>query len=255
MAAAVSIQFNSITNYASAINKSLISISNFNNEFYSYTVENTSPGVRRGRFSLVTGATSTTCPTGRVVHLTGRKLYPNVNPMNTFVEGSPLQTPKFLVSIYDPISFLNGFIDPTSRTFASYDQNLPNFFDLGTQGSGVLPPLGGKGGGGSTSTFKLADPFPSVLLATGNDVNAGDATMGQLRFNDAAGYIRLLSSAIKSNSVILITLLTTNAITSTSLTYRVYLSNQATGTVRINWIDNQSGSSGVGYLNYLILNA
>ena len=255
MAAPVTVQFAGTTDYATGLNKSLISSSSFNNEFYTYTVTRSrETGVKIGRFTLVSGATASTCPSGRVVHLTGRKLYANINPMNTFVAGSPLQTPKFLVSIYDPISFLNGFIDPTSTTFASYDQNLPNFFDLGTQGSGVLPPLGGKGGG-STSTFKLANPFPSVLLATSNTVNAGDATMGQLRFNDAAGFITLLSSAIKSNSLILITLLTTNAITSTSLTYRVYLSDQGTGTVKINWIDNQSGNSGVGYLNYLILNA
>uniref|UniRef100_A0A6C0K6P8 Uncharacterized protein n=1 Tax=viral metagenome TaxID=1070528 RepID=A0A6C0K6P8_9ZZZZ len=252
MAAPVSVQFAGTTDYATGLNKSLISSSIFNNEFYTYTVTRSrETGVKIGTFTLVSGATASTCPIGRVVHLTGRKLYANINPMNTFVVGSPLQTPKFLVSIYDPISFLNGFIDPTSTTFASYDQNLPNFFDLGTQGSGVLPPLGGKGGG--TSTFKLADPFPSALLGSSNTLNVGDATMGQLKYNDQDGYITLLSSAIKSNSIILITLLLTNS--STTTTYRSYLSNQATGTVRINWIGNGTGSSGQGYLNYLILNA
>jgi hypothetical protein len=125
--------------------RTLVSTTAFHNEFYTYTEgKNPSTFAPTGVFSAVAGATSTTCPAGRVLHLTGRKLYPDVNPMTTFV-GTALTAKKFLVSVYDPISFLKGFVDPTSNTFAKFDQNLPNFFNLGTAGSGVEWSGGGQG--------------------------------------------------------------------------------------------------------------
>lgn len=128
---------------ALGVSKSVVSTQAFNNEFYTYTTSMNSNFQTVGTFSLVGGASVSVCPANRVLHLTGRKLYPGVNPMNTFV--GALSSPKFLVSVYDPISFLSGFIDPTSNTFAPFDQNLPNFFNLGNAGSDVIPSLGGQG--------------------------------------------------------------------------------------------------------------
>jgi hypothetical protein len=128
---------------ALGVSKSVVSTQAFNNEFYTYTTSMNSNFQTVGTFSLVSGASVSVCPANRVLHLTGRKLYPDVNPMNTFV--GALSSPKFLVSVYDPISFLSGFIDPTSNTFAPFDQNLPNFFNLGRAGSNVAPSLGGQG--------------------------------------------------------------------------------------------------------------
>lgn len=125
--------------------RTLVSTAAFNNEFYTYTVSTNSSFQKVGTFTLVSGATAATCPIGRVLHLSGKKLFPDINPMNTFVAGSPLSAKKFLVGVYDPISFLSGFVDPTSNTFAKFDQNLPNFFDLGTAGSGVEWSGGGQG--------------------------------------------------------------------------------------------------------------
>jgi hypothetical protein len=124
--------------------RTLVSTKAFDTEFYTYTAgTNPATFTPTGVFSIVSGATAATCPIGRVLHLTGRKLYPDVNPMTTFV--GPLTAKKFLVSVYDPISFLNGFIDPTSNTFAKFDQNVPNFFNLGRDGSGVEWSGGGQG--------------------------------------------------------------------------------------------------------------
>lgn len=130
--------------FAQGFNKSYVSTKAFDGEFYTYTASVNGSFQNVGTFTAVTGANSTTCPANRVLHFTGRKIVPGLNPMTTFVAGAPLQTAKTLVAVYDPVSFLNGFIDPSSNAFAKYDQNMPNFFDLGV--NGTVPPLGGQGG-------------------------------------------------------------------------------------------------------------
>ena len=218
--------------YQASTSKTLISTGPFDAEFYTYTVsKNPATGVTTGAFSVVSGATATTCPRGRVLHLTGRKLYPDVNPMNTFV-GTALTAKKFLVAVYDPISFLNGFIDPTSNTFAKFDQNVPNFFNLGRDGSGVQWP-----GGGAGAELILADAGASSTLANGGTFAAGNASVGQVVIN-GAGYITVTSTAVTTNSKIFLTPL--NNIS-------VYVTNQAAGTFRVNL-------SGAGTANFLIVN-
>jgi len=184
-------------NYQASTDKSLISTKAFDAEFYTYTTSTNSFGVTRGAFSFVTGATATTCPGRRVLHLTGRKLYPDVNPMDTFV-GTALTSKKFLVAVYDPISFLTGFIDPTSNTFAKYDQNLPNFFDLGRAGSGVQ-----WSGGGQAGELNLGDAGTSASLSTGDSFNAGYASVGQVVSDGSA--IKVVSAIVKPTSKILVT--------------------------------------------------
>jgi hypothetical protein len=185
-------------NYQALTDKSLISTKAFDTEFYTYTVTTNALGVKRGVFSFVNGATATTCPGRRVLHLTGRKLYPDVNPMDTFV-GTALTSKKFLVSVYDPISFLTGFIDPSSNTFAKYDQNLPNFFDLGTAGSGVQWSGGGQGG-----ELNLGDAGTTATTLNNSDsFNAGYASVGQFVTDGSA--IKVVSAIVKPTSKILLT--------------------------------------------------
>ena len=184
-------------NYQASTDKSLISTKAFDTEFYTYTTSTNAFGVTRGAFSFVTGATASTCPGRRVLHLTGRKLYPDVNPMDTFV-GTALTSKKFLVAVYDPISFLTGFIDPTSNTFAKYDQNLPNFFDLGTSGSGVQ-----WSGGGQAGELNLGDAGTSASLNNADSFNAGYASVGQIVTDGSA--IKVVSAIVKPTSKILLT--------------------------------------------------
>ena len=195
-------------NYQASTDKSVVSTKAFNEEFYTYRTSTSALGVTTGIFTFVSGATATTCPRGRVLHLTGRKLYPDVNPMNTFAGGAaPLTAKKFLVSVYDPITFLTGYIDPMSNTFAKYDQNLPNFFDLGTSGAGVQWP-----GGGAGAELNLADAGASDTIGNGGTFNAGYATVGQVTSNTAAtGSITVTSTAVTANSKIFITTLTADA--------------------------------------------
>jgi len=190
--------------YQASKHKSLVSTRSFEGEFYTYTVTKNLFGVTTGVFSVVSGATATTCPGRRVLHLTGRKLYPDVNPMDTFV-GTALTSKKFLVAVYDPISFLTGFIDPTSNTFAKYDQNLPNFFNLGNSASGVQWSSGGSG-----AELNTVDAGTSVSTNSGGTFNAGYASVGQVQFsgNAAGNYITVYSTAVKSTSKIFISFAT-----------------------------------------------
>ena len=217
--------------YQQRTDRTLVSTGPFNNEFYTYTAgTNSTTFAPTGVFTLVSGATAATCPTGRVLHLTGRKLYPDVNPMTTFV--GVLTAKKFLVSVYDPISFLNGFIDPASATFAKYDQNVPNFFNLGRDGSGVE-----WSGGGQSVGIHTSDAGVSTTLGNTGTFAAGNASCGQIVIN-GGGYVTVTSTAVTANSKIFITAIGTNtpaiSITSTSGTatltaggFRIYV-NTAT---------------------------
>jgi len=184
--------------YQQAVDRTLVSTKAFDGEFYAYAVsKNPSTGVTTGVFSVVPGATATTCPGGRVLHLTGRKLFPDVNPMTTFV-GSALTAKKFLVSVYDPISFLTGFIDPTSNTFAKFDQNVPNFFNLGTSGSGVE-----WSGGGQAAEIHLVDSG-ALTGATTTTVAGRNASTGNVAVT-GGGTITVTTTAATTTSRIFLT--------------------------------------------------
>lgn len=184
--------------YLQRTDRTLVSTKSFENEFYTYTAsKNPATGVTLGVFTLVSGATASTCPIGRVLHLTGRKLYPDVNPMTTFV--GALTAKKFLVSVYDPISFLNGFIDPTSNTFAKFDQNVPNFFDLGTAGSGVE-----WSGGGQGVEIHLVDSG-ALSTTTGLTVAGKNASTGSVAITGGAGTVTVTSTAAILTSRIFLT--------------------------------------------------
>jgi hypothetical protein len=224
-------------------NKSLVSTRAFNEEFYTYTVSTNALGVTRGVFSVVNGATATTCPGRRILHLTGRKLYPDVNPMDTFV-GTALTAKKFLVAVYDPISFLTGFIDPTSNTFAKYDQNLPNFFNLGNSGSGIQWSSGGAG-----AELGALDAGTSPATNHTGTFNAGYASVGQVDYTGNGGtvngaQITVTSSAVKSTSKIFVSFASNAGGTQTSL----WVSDVANGSFIIN------SYTGACVITFLIIN-
>jgi hypothetical protein len=118
--------------------------------------------------------------------------------MTTFV-GTALTAKKFLVSVYDPISFLNGFIDPTSNTFAKFDQNVPNFFDLGTAGSGVE-----WSGGGQGVDIHLVDSG-ALSTTTGLTVAGKNASTGSVAITGGAGTVTVTTTAATTTSRIFLT--------------------------------------------------
>ena len=113
--------------------RSYVSAAAFNNDFYSYTVKTLNDETTVGILSLLPGATAINCPSGRVLRETGRKLYPN--------EANPgITTP--MVAVYDPVTFLNGYIDPNSPAFAVYSTDTSYFFNRGVNPATGLPDVG-----------------------------------------------------------------------------------------------------------------
>ena len=87
--------------------RSWIATQTFSDNFYSY---------KNGRWGANPG-TPETCPIGRILRENGRKLYPAAYP----------NVDQFYVGVYDPVSFLNGFIDPNSAIFAPFNQDKPTY--------------------------------------------------------------------------------------------------------------------------------
>jgi hypothetical protein len=187
--------------YAEQYPKSFIASKPFNNDFFTYTVSKNARFVTVGALGLVT-TNAALCPVGRVLHATGKKLYPNVNPMNTFPAGSLLTGPKFLMSVYDPISMFTGFIDPTSQMFAKYDQVLPNSFDLGPTANTLVygaqqaaTPLGGQLGRVTVSD--------SVVNVAGTAIAPLNASAGRIFVNN--GPTQVFTASCTASSRIFLT--------------------------------------------------
>lgn len=84
--------------------------------------------VKSGDLSYVTGATSSSCPAGRVLRENGRKLYPgahNISTVNGVVTTFPPST--VMVGVFDNQSGLNGFIDVNAPMFTLYNGDRANY--------------------------------------------------------------------------------------------------------------------------------
>ena len=192
--------------YAQDYPKSFVATRAFNNDFFTYATSINSSFVRVGTLGFVT-TDAARCPAGRVLHVTGAKLYPNINPMNTFPGGSSLLTSaKFLLGVYDPISQLRGFIDPTLSMFGKFDQVLPNSFDLGPTANTAVygaaqaaTPLGGVAG-----RLTVSDAGTSALTGNGGTIQAGAAASGIAQINGNA-VVTVFTTACTSTSKIILT--------------------------------------------------
>ena len=201
---ALSYHVESRGDYAQYNNQSFISTDIFNDDIYSYSSSLNAIFQTVGTLKNLSDATASNCPAGNVLHVTGKRLIPSVNPMNTFPAAGGLSTGSFpgvfLLGVYDPVSGLRGFIDPTNVKFAKFDQNLPNFYDTGIH-VGSLPLLGGKGGklNDNSSTQVRVVVFTSKT-ASGNATTyeAGNASCGMfmpLDFNRNGGGVAITADA------------------------------------------------------------
>jgi hypothetical protein len=89
--------------------RSYIATENFMNAFFSY---------KREVLARVTDD-ETQCPAGRVLRESGRRLFPDSSPGIN----------QYYVGVYDPVTFLKGFIDPNGGIFAEFNTNKPNYLD------------------------------------------------------------------------------------------------------------------------------
>lgn len=127
--------------------RSYISTEVFNSSFYSYTTAFNGL-VFNGTLSSVPSSSVAACPSGRILHETGKKLFPGANPGIT----------DYMVSVFDPISMLTGFINP----------NNPNFSLMNTDRAAfLLDNVTGSNAGLSTQTAR------ANALYTRGDVLAG----------------------------------------------------------------------------------
>jgi hypothetical protein len=99
--------------------------------------------------------------------------------------------------VFDPVSALNGFIDATDPTFASYDVNFPFQYNSGLQPA--FSTLGGQGANvrQGTDVGLLTQTSGLVGLLT---VNAGDSTSGELKFANSSSTIQVTGSQITTSS-------------------------------------------------------
>lgn len=195
--------------WSTAPDKSFISTKGFNLEFYQYSVSRSDrpPYTTTGVLVLHSSATETQCPAGRVLHANGKKLIPDVNVMNSFTVGATVQAKKFMLGVYDPESMLNGFIDPTSATFAVYDKNRPasDYLLYATGNTAEATALLGLGGQGSRLPAKV------LIGNLATTVAAGDSSVGKFTVTIAGlstqqtNTSTVATKSVTANSVILLT--------------------------------------------------
>jgi len=195
--------------YQQQAQKTFLTTQAFNTKLLTYTTSmNPTTFQTVGTLTANTNATATNCPANRVLHANGRILVPGVNPGIT----SPL------VGVYDPITSLNGFIDATDPTFATYNTNMPFQYDLGI--SSVIATLGGSG-----ANLRAGVDSGRVAQTTVNSaVNAGNASVGEFALFTTgvnASTITVNSSQILPTSRIFLTQ-TTTAATNTAFSTLLY---------------------------------
>jgi hypothetical protein len=135
----------------------------FQNDLFSYTTAiNPTTFERTGTLTApISGATSGTCIVGSFLYETGKKLIPGAHP----------GVKTLMVGVFDPVSFLSGYIDPNSEVFTRMNEDKSAMLDTITT-SGTLD-FGVFGRNPNGNTSDLADP-----VYTRGDVTAlGQATI------------------------------------------------------------------------------
>jgi len=121
---------------------SYITTTAFQNDIFRYTTSlNPTTFQTTGTLtSLATVGTATAanCPANRILRENGKKLYPSgMVVANDLTYGAPNPgVTTYMVGVYDPISFLSGFIDPNSKVFAPYNQDKPEYVARGINPNG-----------------------------------------------------------------------------------------------------------------------
>jgi hypothetical protein len=170
--------------YSNQKQQSYISAQPFNTKLLNYSTSINSQFQTVGTLTVNPLATATNCPANRILNSTGRVLIPGANP--------GINSP--LVGVYDPISGLNGFIDPTDPTFGTYNTTLPNQYNLGI--SSVIATVGGQGANARIGV----DSGLLVATSVNGGVQAGNASIGQ--FQPYTGAVGTSTITVSSSQII-----------------------------------------------------
>ena len=259
------------TTFNNRTRRAYLSMAAFNADIYSYTASlDPTTFINTGVLGAVTGATASNCPIGRFLYENGKKLFPGVHP----------GVSTYMVGVFDPVSFLNGFIDPNSEKFTLMNTDKPvdlasstNIFGTNptTSVSDLAPPVftrgdilvGGNGdisgtlvvGGATTITNgALTVTNGSVTLTNGNlTVTDGKLNLDAAPTNAIVGVATLVGGAVT---------VSTSAVTAASIilvSHKVVGGTQGilrTDTITANTsftIESSSGTD-ISTVNWLVIN-
>jgi hypothetical protein len=127
--------------YLNTPRRSYITTTAFQNDIFRYTTSINSSFVTVGTLtSLATVGTgnASNCRANRILRENGKKLYPSgIYEANNTTYGAPNPgVTTYMVGVYDPVTGLNGFIDPNSKVFAPYNTDKPEYVPRGINPNG-----------------------------------------------------------------------------------------------------------------------
>jgi hypothetical protein len=174
-------------NYNKQPQKAFISTAPFNTKLFTYSTSMNSNFQTVGSLVVNATATAANCPTNRVLHANGKTLIPGVNPGVT----------RPYIGVFDSVSGLNGFVDGTDPAFATYDANFPFQYD-----TGLVPAISTLGGEGANVRAGMdAGLLTQTSGLVGSlSVNAGDSSVGELKFAANSSTIQVTGTQITPNS-------------------------------------------------------
>ena len=176
--------------------RSYITTGTFHTDIFKYTTALNASFQTVGGLStlnaLGTGTVSN-CPVNRVLRENGRRLIPDANP--------PVST--VMVGVYDAISGLSGFIDPTSSKFSIYSTDKANWL-----GDGTNPVTGTRDNLGAGAGL-LDIAFP----ATGSNINQDFTVATVYRVSTFTSNLQFSATAVPpAGKFVVVTLTNTNNI-------------------------------------------
>ena len=152
---------------ASGPRRQYISTEIFSNDFFTYTVTTDANGLQTGTFTQVADATVTTCPAGRVLRDNGKRLHPGAHPNVTYA----------MIGVFDPQTFLSGYINPNSPIFAMFNSDKAYFADTDLTAAAGF----GRGLDSNLSSNGLLNEGLAVF--TNGNVIAGKQVYSDKRFS------------------------------------------------------------------------
>jgi hypothetical protein len=182
-------------------------LTNTTGALFTYSTSLNSQFQTVGSLVFNAGSTAGNSQTGRVLHANGKVLIPNVhpgggagvNPSTGATGTTPNPLPFPMIGVYDPVSGLNGYINPQDPTWATYDASLSAFYD------NAATPATTLGGQGAEPRYGAA-AAATASAALSATVSIGAARTGTITTQFASNEITVTSSEVNANSIILLTL-------------------------------------------------
>jgi hypothetical protein len=137
--------------------RSYIALDNFGTDIFTYSTQI----VNFNTVGTLTPIGGGNCQKGHFLHETGRKLYPGANP----------GVSTYMVAVYNPVSFVKGYIDPNSKVFSpmNTDKSYAVQIEDGKRGVFGTNPNGGTESDKGPGILTLANCEISGTLNVKNE--------------------------------------------------------------------------------------